>query len=202
MAVSLDLNSAPPAEEARPPGPALRLPRQPWKWLLGGRSPLGWAVLGGESTEWTPMMLCPGLKGRETVGEACPGRGRGGRCPPCLSLLGVLPVPLLGTRLQDTRELTSFKTSHSPAPPPVGAPPPPWRSHAPARGLNAPARGLSPPSRPPSSPPGRSHGPCLDRGFSAKLSEVCLEVPAACLVPALPAWALLALVNSWLHLQG
>ena len=131
-----------------------------------------------------------------------PGRGRGGRCPPCLSLLGVLPVPLLGTRLQDTRELTSFKTSHSPAPPPVGAPPPPWRSHAPARGLNAPARGLSPPARPPSSPPGRSHGPCLDRGFSAKLSEVCLAVPAACLVLALPAWALLALVNSWLHLQG
>lgn len=50
--------------------------------------------------------------------------------------------------------------------------------------------------------PREEHGPCLDRGFSAKLSEFCLAVLEACLVRALPARALLALVNGWLHLQG
>ena len=84
-------------------------------------------------------------EGEVTLGLGCAGRGQHGidagdaqsesqwkrdrrrglswerqreHCPPCLSLLAVLPVPLLGRRLQGTRELTSFKTSHLPAPPP------------------------------------------------------------------------------------
>lgn len=84
----------------------------PGTGCCGGRSPLGWAVLGGGSMEWTTVMPCLGLRGRETAGEARPGRGRGEPCPPCFSFLRVLSVRLLGTRLQGTRELTSFKSSH------------------------------------------------------------------------------------------
>lgn len=80
--------------------------------------------------EWTTVMPCLGLRGRETAGEARPGRGRGEPCPPCFSFLRVLSVRLLGTRLQGTRELTSFRSHISRHLLPSAPRTLPWRSPA------------------------------------------------------------------------
>lgn len=68
------------------PSPSSQVTMVTLEMAAGGKvTPgLGWAGRGQHGG--TTVMLCLGLRGRETAGEAHPGRGRGEPCPPCLSL--------------------------------------------------------------------------------------------------------------------